>query len=214
MASTPGLSLRFSDRRVAPETMDGINDELAKIGVGVWPLDLEHEPDDVRTLVAKPLLDDAEAERIKGHFLLPRDRLLQIMARAGRTPEVPGGGVLETFVTNLGYGYPQLYQVREGVDYSGFDRLHVNVGPHRIGIDEVFQMLWGGQFVVHQRLDDGELLTLTLDCLDESQGWLGTYSGVRPHIGSLSSARAGSKLLVQAFGPSEWALTYVDEPVS
>jgi hypothetical protein len=187
---------------------------LATIGVGVWPLDLEHEPDDVRALLAKPLLDDTEAERIKGHFLLPRDRLLQIVARAGRTPEVPGGGVLSTFVTNLGYGYPQLYQVREDVDYSGFDRLHVNVGPHGVGIDEVFQMLWGGRFVVHQRLDDGELLTLTLDCPDESRGWLGTDSGVRPHIGSLSSARAGSKLLVQASGAPEWALTYVDEPVS
>ena len=40
----------------------------------------------------------------------------------------------------------------------------------------------------------------------------GTYCGVRPHIGSLSSATLGSKLLVQAFGAPEWTLTYTEEP--
>ncbi|MGO9152863.1 hypothetical protein [Mycobacterium sp.] len=55
-------------------------------------------------------------------------------------------------------------------------------------------------------------MTLRLGCLDERRGWLGTYSGVRPHIGSLSSAALGSKLLVQAFGAPEWTLTYTEEP--
>ena len=167
----------------------------------------------MRALLRKPRLRDAEAERIMRHFLLPRDRLLQIVAQAGRTPEVTGGGALTTFVTNQGYGYPQLYQVLKGVDYSRFDRFHVNVGPSGSGVDEVFQMLWGGGFVIHQRLDGGETLTLTLGCPNEGHGWLGTYSGIRPHIGSISSATVGSKLLVQAFGPPEWTLTYVDHPV-
>src|ERR1700757_3735485 len=204
MASAQGLSLEFSDRRAAPCTPEGISKELLKIGAAVRPLDLTDQPDDMRALLRKPRIRDAEAERIMRHFLLPRDRLLQIVAQAGRTPEVTGGGALTTFVTNQGYGYPQLYQVLKGVDYSRFDRFHVNVGPSGSGVDEVFQMLWGGGFVIHQRLDDGETLTLTLGCPNEGHGWLGTYSGIRPHIGSISSATVGSKLLVQAFGPPEW----------
>jgi len=64
---------------------------------------------------------------------------------------------------------------------------------------------------VHQRLDDGTTLTLRLGRPDERCGWLGTYSGGRPHIGSLNSATLGSKLLVAAFGASEWTLTYTED---
>lgn len=214
MASAHGLSLEFSDGRAAPRTLEGINTELRKTGAGVWPLELQDQPSDVQALLAKPLLDKTEAQRIQEHFLLPRGRLLQIVTMAGRTPEVAGGGALHTYVTNQGYGYPQLYQVRKGVDYSRFDRFHVNVGPNGgSGVDEVFQMLSGSGFVIHQRLDDGRCLTLRLDCRDDGQGWIGTYSGIRPHIGSISSAKAGAKLLVQAFGAKEWMLTYVEEPV-
>jgi hypothetical protein len=210
MASLQGLSLEFSDRRVVPDTLDGINNELLKIGAGVWPLDLADQPEVVRALLAKSSLDETETERIKEHFLLPRDQLLQIVTRAGRTPQVAGGGALTTFVTNQGYGYPQLYQVRKGIDYNRFDRFHVNMGPGGSGVDEVFQMLSGGGFVIHQKLDDGDILTLTLGCPDQGHGWLGTYSGVRPHVGSLSSGR----LLVQAFGAKEWRMNYTDEPGS
>jgi len=55
------------------------------------------------------------------------------------------------------------------------------------------------------------MLTLILGCPDERHGWLGTYRGGRPHIGSLRSATVGSKLLVQAFGAPEWTLTYTED---
>jgi hypothetical protein len=212
MASVAGLSLHFSDGRAVPATLDAINDELRTIGAGVWPLDLRDRPSDIRALLAKPLLDAAETECVTANFLLPRERLLQILARAGRAPAVAGGGALATFVSNLGHDYPRLHQVQQGVDYSRFDRFHVNAGPDGSGVDEVFQMLSGGGFVIRQRLDGGDILTLRLDCPDERQGWLGTYSGGRPHMGSISSATLGSKLLVQAFGAREWTLTYTEEP--
>ena len=212
MASVDGISLQFSDGRAAPDTLETINDELRTIGAGFWPLDLRDRPADILALLAKPLLDAAEAERVKAQFLLPRERLLQVVARAGRTPAVEGGGALTTSVVNLGNDYPQLYQVEQGVDYSRFDRLHVNSGPDGTGVDEVLQMLSGTGLVIHQRLDGGEIVTVRLDCPDERQGWLGTYSGARPHVGSLSSAAVGSKLLVQAIGPPEWTLTYTDAP--
>jgi hypothetical protein len=212
MASVHGLSLQFSDRRVVPDTLEGINDELRTIGAGVWPLDLSDRPRDIRALLAKPLLDGAEAERVTTHFLLPRDRLLQIVALAGRTAAVAGGGALATFVANQGYSYPRLYQVQKGDDYSRFDRFQVNSGTDGVGVDEVFQLLSGDGFVIRQRLDGEDILTLRLGCPDERRGWLGTYSGVRPHVGSISSATVGSKLLVQVFGAPEWTLTYTDEP--
>ena len=131
------------------------------------------------------------------------------MARRGVLRRLPTG--FDTFVANLGHHYPQLHQVQKGVDYTRFDRFHVNAGPDGSGVDEVFQMLSGSGFVIHQRLDGGNILTLRLGCPDERRGWLGTYSGVRPRIGSLSSATPGSKLLVQAFGGPEWTSTYTED---
>ncbi len=78
------------------------------------------------------------------------------------------------------------------------------------GVDEVFQMLPGSGFVIHQRLDDQATLTVRLSCSRAEQGWLGTYSGTRPHIGSVSSAALGSKFLVQVMGAGQWTLLYVD----
>jgi hypothetical protein len=210
MTSIEGLSLEFSDGRAAPTTFEGVNAELHKIGAGIWPLDLRNHPGNIRDLLAKRKLDQAELQRVQEHFLLPRDRLLEIVRDAGRSTQVPGGGVLTTFVTNHDYGYPQLFQVEEGVDYTRFDRFHRNVGPDGIGVDEVFQLLSGGGLVIHQRLEGGEVLTLTLHCPAPDQGWLGTYDGARPHIGSVGSAAVGSKLLVQAFGAPRWVMQYED----
>jgi hypothetical protein len=91
MASVDGLSLEFSDNRTVPAGLEAINDELQTIGAGVWPLDLRDGPADIRALLAKPVLDAAEAERVTTQFLLPRERLLQIVAQAGRMPAVADG---------------------------------------------------------------------------------------------------------------------------
>jgi len=211
MTSIDGLTLEFSDGRDVPSTLDGANAALRDVGAGVWPLDLSKVAKDVRALLAKTNLDEAEVAHVEKHFLLSMDRLLEITDAAGRKPQVPGGGSNETMVINHGYSYPQLYVVEEGIDYSRFDRFHINVAADGVGVDEVFQVLAGGPFVIHQRLDDGESMTITLNCPTPGHGWLGTYSGTRPHIGSVSSAAAGSKLLVQAFGAPQWNLTYVDE---
>jgi hypothetical protein len=112
---------------------------------------------------------------------------------------------MKTWVTNLGYSYPQLHQVEEGSDCSQFDRLHVNVAVDGVGVDEVFQMLSGREFVIRQRLDGGDLLSLRLDG-GPGRGWVGTYSGTRPHVGSVSSASVGSKLLVQVIGAPGWVM--------
>ena len=72
-------------------------------------------------------------------------------------------------------------------------------------------MLSGGGLVIHYRKPDEEVLTLHLDCPDQYQGWLLTYNGGAPHIGSLSRAQHGTKALVQVIGPKEWEMKHLDD---
>lgn len=209
--ASDGIQLEFSDARPAPKDLPSINAVLAEIGAGFWPLDLADEPAAIRALLAKPRLSDAEAERVKEHFLLSRERLVETIERAGRRPGTLGGGQLQTFVSPHDYWYPQLYVVQDEVDYGRFDRFHVNVPDEGAGVDEVLQLLSGGGLVVHLRSPRGETLTLRVDCPRPDAGWLGTYDGAIPHIGSLSGAQPGTKALVQVIGPARWSMRYLDD---
>jgi hypothetical protein len=53
---------------------------------------------------------------------------------------------------------------------------------------------------------------LSLACSGDDAGWLVTYTGGNPHIGSLSGGSPGMKMLVQVIGPAEWVMRYEDEP--
>lgn len=192
-------------------TLAEVNDALARFGSRVWPLDLRSAPIDVRRLLNQPTLTNAEAERVRTQFLLSRGRLLDIIADAGRTPQVPGGGEMTTFVSNHGYSYPQLFVVQEGVDYSRFDRFHVNSTDDGTGVDEVMQILSGGGVRLLQHLPDEGVVTLHMDCAAEDGGWIVTYDGAYPHIGSISGARPGTKVLMQVIGPARWVMRYEGE---
>ena len=209
--SARGIRLEFSDGHAPATSLAAVNRALRAVGSRLWPLDLGAEAGEIRRLIAQPDPTGAEAERLLAHRLLPRERLLATIEAAGRTPHVAGGGALATEVTTHGYAYPQLYVVRAGVDYRRFDRLHVNAAADGTGVDEVLQMLCGAGVVIHQRAPDGTLLTLRLDCPSDDAGWLATYDGGNPHIGSLSGAAPGTKLVVQAIGPPRWEMTYEDD---
>lgn len=196
--------LEFSDERQQVTSLAEINGALAEVGSRLWPLDLHHAPADIQQLLRQPALTAVEAGRVEAHFLLSRERLLEIIVRAGRTPHVPTGGALTTVVLTHGYSYPQLYLVQQDTDYTRFDRFHVNVADDGTGVDEVLQMLSGRGVVIVQRSARAGILTLHLN----SPGWLVTYDGNNPHIGSLSRAEVGTKLLVQAIGPSQWRMRY------
>lgn len=208
MALEEGIQLAFADDRLPLTAVAAVNTALTEIGTGVWPLDLRGTPDDLRQLLLRPTLTAAEVACLQTHFLLPRQRLLEIIAAAGRAPHVPGGGALHTTVANHDYGYPQLWVVQSDVDYTRFDRFHVNVSEDGTGVDEVLQILTGAGVVIRARQPSGDILTLRLACPSADMGWLVTYDGGRPHMGSLSSATLGTKVLVQAIGPARWALRY------
>lgn len=208
---TASVRLEFANGRPATSDPDEINATLHPIGFGVWPLDLTSAPAAIAQLLTQATLTDDEVAAVEGQFLLGCERLLEIIAAAGRTPQVPGGGEMSTFDTTNGVTYPQLYLVEAGIDYSRFDTFHVNTTSAGPGIDEVMQALAGAGFRILQHLPGEGEFTVTVDC-DDARGWIVTYDGSRPHIGSLTQARPGTKLLVQAIGPPRYEVTYVDPP--
>jgi hypothetical protein len=208
MPSATGLLLEFSTGQAAVTTLDEVNAGLALYGSRVWPMDFAAVPTGVLHLLAKSDLTEPEAARLKAQFLLPRARLLDIIADAGRAPHVSGGGAMEPFVENHGYAYPQLYLAAAGVDYSRFDRFHVNTADDGTGVDEIGQLLTGGGVRIIQRRPDHRVSTLHLACPSEDRGWIVTYDGGSSHIGSLSAARPGSKFLMQVIGPERWVMRY------
>jgi hypothetical protein len=212
--TTGGVFLEFADRRPPVGTLREVNASLAPYGSRVSPLDLAGVPGDIRRLLAQPHLTDAEADRVKRQFLLPRERLLQIIAEAGRAPHVAGGGSIAPFVENHGYAYPQLYLAEAGVDYGRFDRFHVNIADDGTGVDEIGPLLSGGGIRILQRRPGGGIATLHLACPSPDYGWIVTYDGGSSHIGSLSAARPGTKFLMQVIGPKRWLMRYDDQAPS
>jgi hypothetical protein len=208
MTKEQGIRLEFSDDRQPLTAVPEINKALAEIGSRIGPLDLGNEPDEIRKLLKQPTLTKEESDRLLNHFLLSRDRLLKVITGAGREPHVPGGGALTTLMLPYNYKYPQLFVVEEGIDYSRFDRFHVNIAKDGTAVDEVAQILSGSGFVNHHRSPNGEILSLYVDCPGEEAGWILTYDGGYPHIGSISGAQPGTKALVQVIGPETWEMRY------
>lgn len=190
--------------------LEEINDALAAFGSRVWPLQYGSLPEEIRRLLAKPTLTKAESEVLMQRFLLTRERLLELIAEAGRKPHVPGAGEMSTSVINHNYTYPQLYVVEPGVDYSRFDRFHVNTSDDGTGVDEVIQVLSGGGFTVFERLPEQGVVTLHVSTT-ERNGWIVSYDGGLPHIGSVSGSALGTKVLVQVIGPARWVMRYEDQ---
>ncbi len=49
----------------------------------MWPLDVRSAPADLQRLLKQPTLTEVEVERVKAHFLLLRERLLDVIVGAG-----------------------------------------------------------------------------------------------------------------------------------
>ncbi len=133
LLSADGGRLAFSDRRPFLTSLEEVNATLANIDSRVWPLDLGSAPTEMQRVLKQPTLTDSGVERVKEYFLMPRERLLEIITDAGREPRVPSGGALTTFLPSHAYSYPQLFVVLDDVKYSRFDRFHVNVADTTLG---------------------------------------------------------------------------------
>ncbi len=209
--SESGLRLEGSGLEAPLVDPEEINRRLVPFGIRVWPLDLGGIGPRLRGLLDKEHPDEAELAEIKTAFLLDRERLLALVREARGREAVPGGGALETRVVNHGQDYPALHLAVAGRDYSRFDRYHVNTADDGTPIDEVAQLLSGGGLRVLHRNEAGEEVLLAMACPTPVCGWTVTYSGGAWHIGSMTQALPGTKLLVQAFGPPHWTMRYAED---
>lgn len=96
MAPDRGIRLELSTGRLLT-TLDAITDSLKACGFVIAPLNRLDAQDEIRHLLEQPTLTQAETEQLKAHFLLPRERLFEIISATGRKANVPDGGELTTF---------------------------------------------------------------------------------------------------------------------
>lgn len=184
---------------------------LSIVGARLWRLDLRQGDSETQPLLQRSALNEDEVTRVMRRYLLSRERLLQIVSAARRRPHIEGGGELTTVDTTHQVTYPELYQVEAGVDYSRFDRFHANLNDENTGVDEFMQVLAGSGVRFLQHLPQGGDLVLELGCPDSASGWVLSYDGAIPHIGSISGCAAGTKVLMQIIGPTHWSMRYEDE---
>jgi hypothetical protein len=205
-----GIRLERESKQGGLFSLEEINAILAQIGTRIWAQDWSGLSDDLKDFMADPDPSPERIAEVMPRFLLPRKRLLDIIAQAGRQPHVPGGGELTTLDETHGVTYPQLYVARAGVDFSRFDRMHVNIGTDDTPVDNVAQLLCGSGMVLHHLLPSGERVKVSLACPSPEAGWLLTVDCALPFFGSLSAAPVGTKALSQVIGSARWKMVYVE----
>jgi hypothetical protein len=205
-----GVRLEREGGQADVRSLDEINAILAPIGCRIWPHDLSGLPDDLKGFLADPAPSPQRVAEVMPRLLLPRERLLEVLAQVGREPHVPGGGELTTLDETHGVTYPQLYVARADSDFSRFDRMHVNIAADGTPVDDVVQLFCGSGLVVQQRLPSGETVQVHLACPSPAAGWLLTVDCAIPFIGSFSAAPVGTKAISQVFGPARWKMVYVE----
>ena len=205
-----GIQLEIDGERADLHSLDEINAVLVPSGARIWAQDWSGLSDDLKDFLADP---DPSPERVAGvkpSFLLPRERLLEIIAEAGREPSFPGGGELITLDETHGVTYPQLYVAREDADFSRFDRMHVNISADGKPVDDIVQLLCGSGLVVKIRQPSSVTVSVSLSCPNPDSGWLLTVDCGIPFIGSFSTAPVGTKAVSQAIGPARWKMEYLE----
>lgn len=205
-----GIRLEFPDGRADLTSLDQVNATLAPVHTRFWRQDLSNLSPDLKEFLADADPSPERVAEVKPQFLLSRERLLALIAATGREPHVPGGGELITVDETHGATYPQLYVARPGVDFSRFDRLHVNLAADGTPVDDVVQLLCGSGLAVHQRLPSGETVKVRLDCTSPELGWLLCVDCSIPFIGSFTGAAPGTKAVSQTIGPPRWRMEYLE----
>ncbi|WP_444888655.1 hypothetical protein [Microbulbifer sp. JMSA008] len=205
-----GIRLESDGEQADLYALDEINTALAPIGARIWGQDWSGLSNDLKAFLADLKPSTERVTEVMPHFLLSRERLLEIIVQAGREPHIPGGGELTTLDETHGVSYPQLYVAQEGEDFSRFDRMHVNISADGTPVDDVVQLLCGSGLVVHFRIPSGETFKVYLACPTPDAGWLLTFDCATPFIGSFSGASAGAKAVTQVIGPARWRMEYLE----
>jgi hypothetical protein len=211
------IALHYSDGTAPSVGIEAVNARLRTIGVRVSEVPI---PDG-----AKPLLRAArdralkpeETSELLGHFHLGRKELVQEIVRAGRSPEMPRGGHLQTSEAGVA-PYPKVYDMK-GLDgpttafiQRKFGRLHVNSSDAGVGIDEVMTIVSGGPYTWFFVLPQDVVGKLRFGRVgDRGLAWRISYPGLVPHGGFFDAS--DGLVVARAHGPSSFVMRYEDPSV-
>lgn len=211
------IALHYSDGSPPSVGLEAVNARLRSIGVRVSEVPI---PEAARAVLAASrtrALSAQESAAVLGHFQLDRKALMQEIVSAGRAPEMPRGGYLQTSEVGVA-PYPKVYDM-QALDAATtafiqrkFGRLHVNSSEAGVGIDEVMTIVSGGPYTWFFVFPQDVVGKLRFGRVGEQgPAWRISYPGLVPH-GGFFDARDGL-VVAYAHGPSSFVMRYDDPSV-
>lgn len=211
------IALHYSDGTPPSVGLEAVNARLRSIGVHVTEVQIPAAAQPMLRASRTRALSAQESAALLGHFQLGRKELLQEIQRAGRTPEMPRGGYLQTSETGVA-PYPKVYDMKAldarttAFIQRKFGVLHVNSSEAGVGIDEVMTIVSGGPytwFFVFPHDVVGKLRFGRVG--DRGLAWRISYPGLVPHGGFFDAA--DGLVVAHAHGPSSFVMRYEDASV-
>lgn len=211
------LALHFSDGSPSAFGMDAVNTRLREIGVRVSTVAIPEAAKPILQASWTRAMTKAEGEELLKHFHLGRRELLEEIRMAGREPEMPRGGYLQTSERGVA-PYPKVYDMKaldpKTTAYlqEKFGKLHVNSSDAGVGIDEVMTIVSGGPYTWFFVFKNGVVGKLRLGIVSGNRpAWRISYPGLVPHGGFFDAPQG----LVVAFahGPEHFVMRYQDPSV-
>ncbi|OAJ33416.1 hypothetical protein [Piscirickettsia salmonis] len=205
-----GLKLEYIDGNgESTNFLERINQILAPVFVKIYPIDLRAISESQQLLLSKITLNNAEKVELLSYFTLNREQIIEKIKDSGREPNVAGGGFLETRAVDLKIDYPAIFVKCDGDTYSSeFKATHSNLGLDGVtGVDEVVQLLSGGEILKYFLMPDNKKIKLSLTCDGDKTGWMLVSDGKFPHYAAIPPhATTGTKIVAQAIGPALWEM--------
>ncbi len=217
-ADTEGyIALHYSDGSPPSVGFDAVNARLRTVGVRVTEVPIPEAARPILRASRTRGLSASESAALIDHFHLGRKELLQQIEQAGRLPEMPRGGFLQTSEAGVP-PYPKVYDMRamdvpttEFVQRK-FGRLHVNSSDAGVGIDEVMTIVSGGPYTWFFVLPQDVVGKLRFGKVGESgHAWRVSYPGLVPHGGFFDAP--DGLVVAYAHGPKSFVMRYQEPSV-
>ncbi len=211
------IALHYSDGRPPSVGLTAVNTQLRRIGVRVSEVPIPAAARPLLVASRTRALKADEATAVLGHFALGRKELVQEIVQAGRVPEMPRGGFLQTAEPGVA-PYPKVYDMK-AMDAATtafvqrkFGRLHVNSSEAGVGIDEVMTIVSGGPYTWFFVFENDVVGKLRFGRVGErGLAWRISYPGLVPHGGFFDAP--DGLVVAYAHGPASFVMRYEDPSV-
>ncbi|HAV1831700.1 TPA: hypothetical protein JG914_004545 [Enterobacter hormaechei subsp. steigerwaltii] len=208
------ISLQFSDGRPVVYGIERVNEILHSIGARASTVIIPNSARETLQVSEMRALTKDEQIFLVSEFHLHRGQLLELVALAGRQPQMYRGGFLS--IAQQGTApYPKVYDLQgmtpEMRDHAltRFSRLHTNSAKDGTGVDEVMTFVSGGPFTHFFALPDGAVARVNMAAITtDSDAIRLSYNGLTPHA-ALMNARHGL-IVAFAHGPEVFDMVFDD----